>query len=46
MKKLILLLSGLFIASSALYSQPKDEVKKYKAQKTLNYGEIYFGWNN
>jgi hypothetical protein len=46
MKKLVFLLSGLFLATSALQAQTTEDVKKYKAQKTHNYGELYFGWNN
>ena len=46
MKKLILLFAGILFYSTALQAQTTEDVKKYKAQKTHNYGELYFGWNN
>ena len=46
MKKLILLFAGILFYSTALQAQTTEDAKKYKAQKTHNYGELYFGWNN
>ena len=46
MKKLLLLFSGVLLATTVLNAQTTTEdVKKYKSQKTYSYGELYFGWN-
>ena len=46
MKNLVLFIVCVFLSTSLIKAQTSQDVKDYKAQKTHNYGEIYFGWNN